>query len=161
MKKIITYPNPVLRKKTEKVKNVEEVSDLIKEMKKTLHEVDGVGLAAPQVGVSKQLFIIKDGHHFFGFMNPKIIEKSNNEISIKEGCLSFPGFWTEVKRPDKVKIQVLTEDDEEVILEAEGMGAVVFQHEIDHLFGRLFVDDLSSWDRLKLKFTNFRKKKSK
>ena len=148
-KEIITYPNKILEKKTSKVGGVEEVKDLIEEMKEILHEEDGVGLAAPQIGVSKQVFVVKDGHDYYGFMNPEIVERSEETITTKEGCLSFPGLWIDVERPRKVKVEVLTEDGDRMLLEAEGTGAVVFQHEIDHLFGNLFIDKLSGYKKIK------------
>ena len=146
---IKTYPNEILGKKAEKVKSAEEVKDLISEMKEILEEADGVGLAAPQIGVSKQVFVVKDGHHYYGFMNPEIVERSDETITTKEGCLSFPGLWIDIERPKLVKIEALTEDDERMLLEAEGIGAVVFQHEIDHLFGKVFIDYLSGFDKMK------------
>jgi len=150
---IKTYPDNVLRKKADEVDGVEEVEDLIKEMKETLREVEGVGLAAPQVGVSKQVFVVKDGHDYFAFMNPEIVERGEETITTKEGCLSFPDFWTDVERSKRVKIEALTENGERMLLEAEGIGAVVFQHEIDHLFGKLFIDELGFLKRAKMKLS--------
>ncbi len=152
-KEIKIFPDAVLRKKSEKVKDVSEVTELIADMKETLEKVDGIGLAAPQIGVSKQVFVVKDGAHYYGFMNPEVIEKSEETIVTKEGCLSFPDLWIDIERPKKIKLEVLTEDDERVILEAEGLGAVVFQHEMDHLFGTLFIDHLSFLNRIKVRFT--------
>ena len=149
MRKIITYPNEVLEKKASKVGGVDEVKALIEEMKEILEEADGVGLAAPQIGVSKQVFVVKDGHHYYAFMNPEIVERSEETITTKEGCLSFPGLWIDVERSRKIKVEALTEDGDRMLLEAEGTGAVVFQHEIDHLFGNLFIDKLSGFEKLK------------
>ena len=148
-KKIITYPNKILEKEASKVGGVDEVRDLIAEMKEILEEADGVGLAAPQIGVSKQVFVVKDGHHYYAFMNPEIVERSEETITTNEGCLSFPGLWINVERPRKVKVEALTEDGDRMLLEAEGTGAVVFQHEIDHLFGNLFIDKLSGYQKIK------------
>ena len=149
MGEIVTYPNEILEKETSKVGGVDEVEELIEKMKKILHEVDGVGLAAPQVGVSKQVFVVKDGHDYYAFMNPEIVERSDETITTKEGCLSFPDLWIDVERPRKVKVEALTEDGDRMLLEAEGTGAVVFQHEIDHLFGNLFIDKLSGFQKMK------------
>ncbi len=157
-KKIVTYPNDLLRKKTEEVEDIKEVEDLILEMKNILKEADGIGLAAPQVGVSKQLFIVKDGHDYCAFMNPEIVEKSEDTISTKEGCLSFPGLWIDVERAEKIKIEAVTEDGERMLLEAEGLGSIVFQHEIDHLFGKLLVDRLNFFDKLKIRLKYLFKK---
>lgn len=149
MKKIVTYPNEILEKEASKVGGVDEVRDLIGEMKEVLEEADGVGLAAPQIGVSKQVFVVKDGHDYYAFMNPEIVERSEETITTKEGCLSFPELWIDVERPRKVKVEALTEDGDRMLLEAEGTGAVVFQHEIDHLFGNLFIDKLSGFEKLR------------
>ncbi|MGM0439400.1 MAG: peptide deformylase [Patescibacteria group bacterium] len=148
-REIVTYPDDVLTKKAEKVESIEEVEDLIKEMKEILEEADGVGLAAPQIGVSKQVFVVKDGHDYYGFVNPEIVEKSDETITTKEGCLSLPGLWIDVERPSYVKVEALTEEGERMLFEAEGAGAVVFQHEIDHLFGTLFIDRLSTFQKMK------------
>ncbi len=148
-KKILTYPDERLKKRASEVRGVDEVGELIEQMKKTLKEVDGVGLAAPQVGISKQVFVVKDGHGYYGFMNPKIIEKSKETITTKEGCLSFPEMWIDVERPKKIKVEALMETGERMVLEAEGTGAVVFQHEIDHLYGNLLIDKLSGFERIK------------
>ena len=149
MKKIVTYPDEILEKKASKVGGVDEVRDLIEEMKEVLRQADGVGLAAPQIGVSKQVFVVKDGHHYYAFMNPEIVERSEDTITTKEGCLSFPGLWIDVERPRKIKLEALTEDGDRMLIEAEGTGAVVFQHEIDHLFGNLFIDKLSGLEKIK------------
>jgi len=155
MRKIIEYPDPRLRKKAKKVESVDEVKDLISEMKQILIEADGVGLAATQIGVSKQVFVIKDGEDYYAFMNPEITEKSKETITTKEGCLSFPGLWIDVERPKKIKVEALMEEGERMVLEAEGIGAVVFQHEIDHLSGKLFIDKAGSLEKIKARFGKF------
>ncbi len=155
MRKIIEYPDPRLRKKAKKVESVDEVKDLISEMKQILIEADGVGLAATQIGVAKQLFVVKDGEDYYAFMNPEITEKSKETITTKEGCLSFPGLWIDVERPKKIKVEALMEEGERMVLEAEGIGAVVFQHEIDHLFGKLFIDKAGSLEKIKARFGKF------
>lgn len=154
-KKIVTYPSPILRKQAEEVKDIKGAKDVINEMKDVLTEADGIGLAAPQIGVSKQIFVVKDRDGFYGFMNPKIIEKSKESITTKEGCLSFPGLWIDVERSKKVKIELTTEDEEKIVIEAEGLGATVFQHEIDHLFGIVFIDHLTFWKKFKTEMYYF------
>lgn len=154
-KEIVTYPSKTLRKETKEVSGVEEVEELLSEMKEILKEEDGIGLAAPQVGVNKQVFVIKDGAHYHGFMNPEIVEKSSEEVQTTEGCLSFPGLWLDIDRSQRVEVEALAEDGERVRLEAEKAGAVVFQHEIDHLSGTLFIDQLSFLERITAKLKYF------
>jgi peptide deformylase len=156
-RKIITYPNSVLTKEAEKVKNAKEEAELIKEMKEILKEEDGAGLAAPQIGISKQIFVVRDHDHYYAFMNPKITEKSEEKITANEGCLSFPGLWIDVERSKKIKVEALNENDERIVLEAEGVGAVVFQHEIDHLMGVVFIDHLSFFKKIAARIRYFLK----
>lgn len=138
--KITKYCSPVLRKKAEKVSLTDEVKQLIKRMKKAVKEHDGIGLAAPQIGESKRVIVIETGDSFTALLNPEILEKSEETIITKEGCLSVDGIWLDVERAKKVKAKALTEEGEEVEIEAEDLLAVVLQHEIDHLNGILFID---------------------
>lgn len=157
-RKIITYPNPILTKEAKEVKSAKEEADLIAEMKEILKEEDGAGLAAPQIGVSKKIFIVRDHDNYYAFMNPKITERSEEKITTNEGCLSFPGLWIDVERAKKIKVEALNENDERIVLEAEGMGAIVFQHEIDHLFGTVFIDRLPFFKRILARIRYFIKR---
>lgn len=112
---------------------------LLDDMIETMRHHHGVGLAAPQVGISKQVVVIEWGEQLFQLINPEIIE-SEGEIVTEEGCLSFPGIWGEVKRFQKVTVKALNRDGEEILIPAEDRLAVIFQHEIDHLKGEVFVD---------------------
>jgi len=112
---------------------------LLDDMIETMRHHHGVGLAAPQVGISKQVVVIEWGEQLFQLINPEILE-SEGEIVTEEGCLSFPGIWGEVKRSQKVTVKALNRDGEEILIPAEDRLAVIFQHEIDHLNGQVFVD---------------------
>ncbi len=152
MKEIVPYHNPVLRKKAEKVKDYREVSTLIMEMKEVLGKEDGVGLAAPQVGESLMVIVVKANNGIYGLINPEIIEKSEEEVIIKEGCLSLKGLLFDVRRAKKVKVTFLNESGQESQIEAEGMMAIVLQHEIDHLNGRLIIDEVGPFKKFGILF---------
>lgn len=112
---------------------------LINDMLETMYEANGVGLAAPQVGILKRLVVIDVGEGPIVLINPEIIEASGEQTG-DEGCLSVPGKAGEVTRPNYVKVKALNEDMEEVILEGEELLARAFCHEIDHLDGHLYVE---------------------
>lgn len=112
---------------------------LINDMLETMYEANGVGLAAPQVGILKRLVVIDVGEGPIVLINPEIIETSGEQTG-DEGCLSVPGKAGEVTRPNYVKVKALNEDMEEVILEGEELLARAFCHEIDHLDGHLYVE---------------------
>ena len=122
----------------------------------TLKHYKGLGLAANQVGVDKRFFAI-DMSHFdvvkspLVIINPKIIEASNTMVSGEEGCLSFPGLYQEIERADRVVVTGLDIDGNEVTFEGKGMVARVFQHEIDHLDGTLYIDRMSPFRRSLIK----------
>lgn len=157
-RKIVKYPKPVLKEEAAEVSSISDVSGLIEDMKETLKEADGVGLAGPQVGVSKKVFVIKNGKDYLGFINPKITYYSDEKMTTKEGCLSFPGFWIDIERSKKVKVELTNENGQRMKFEAEGPGAIVFQHEIDHLYGITFIDRLSSVKKIIAKLKYFFKK---
>lgn len=131
---------PELREKSKAVKQITpNVIKLIKNMVETMHDANGVGLAAPQVGILKRVIVIDIGEGIIALINPEIIEASGEQTD-SEGCLSFPGLVGEVTRAAKVKVKGIAPDGKEVILEGEGLLARAFQHEIDHLDGILFID---------------------
>jgi peptide deformylase len=140
---ILTYPNDILKRKSEKVRDVEspEVRDLIFDMLETM-ELSGnaLGLAAPQVGQSLRICIIKLDGKTHILINPKITSKSWRKEICEEGCLSFPGKFIPVKRSKKVTVKAVGKNGEEIILKAEGLLSRALQHEIDHLDGILFVE---------------------
>jgi peptide deformylase len=145
------YPAPVLMKKAEKVEEVSiEVQELIENMIETLALSRGIGLAAPQVGESKRIIIIKSGEEFKAYINPRIIKKSKEIESMEEGCLSFPELFIDVKRSKKIEVMALNKNGEEFKISADGLMARVFQHEVDHLDGVLFINKIGFWQKLKL-----------
>ena len=135
--------DPILRKVS---KEVPEVTDRIKvlldDMGETMYSADGVGLAAPQVGILKRIIVVDPRDEETGLVkliNPEIIESDGEQVGI-EGCLSIPNFNATVKRPEHVKVKYLDENGEEKIWDAHGFPAVILSHEIDHLNGVLFRD---------------------
>lgn len=142
LRNIRTYGDDVLRKKCRKV---EEVNDrlrvLIKDMIETMYAADGVGLAAPQVGILKRLVVIDIGEGPVVLINPEILSTEGCYVDV-EGCLSVPGEQGEVERPEKLTVRALNENGEEVTYEAEDLFARAVCHELDHLNGVLFVDKI-------------------
>ena len=134
------FGDDVLRKKCREVDEIDErLLTLIEDMKETMYEADGVGLAAPQVGILKRLFVIDIGEGPLVFINAEIIETSGSQTD-EEGCLSLPGETKEVMRPNYVKARALNEKGEEFEIEAEELLARAILHEYDHLNGTLFID---------------------
>ena len=153
--KIYEYPHPVLREKAKEVPLVDEkIKKLLSDMLETMYDANGVGLAAPQVGVSLRMVVIdveKDEETGKGnpiyMVNPKITWKSE-EINIHcEGCLSVPKQSAEVERPASVKVEYLNENGEKQEFVAEGLLATAVQHELDHLDGVLYIDHISRLKR--------------
>jgi peptide deformylase len=140
---IITSPNPILKKKAQPIKTVDaEILKLIQDMMATCRKSNGIGLAAPQVGKSIRLCVI-DLEHLglkpFPLINPKLSKKSWKKIDMEEGCLSVPGIFGMVKRPEKIKVTAENYEGKKYSFEADGILARVIQHEVDHLDGILFV----------------------
>jgi len=155
--KILTYPDPRLRKKSAPVEKIDEqVERLLDDMAETMYGAPGIGLAAPQVGVNLRLCIVdvsprdENSAGLIELINPVIISAEGEQIG-EEGCLSIPGFSSEVKRKEKVRVQALNRRGEFFEIEGTGLLARAFQHEIDHLDGILFIDRLSKLRRELLK----------
>lgn len=130
----------ILRKKCKIVDKVDDkIRTLIDDMKETMYKENGVGLAAPQIGILKRIIVIDVGEGPFALINPQIIESSGSQVD-HEGCLSVPGVQGLVERPNYVKVKGLNENAEEVIMEGTELLARAFCHEIDHLSGILFID---------------------
>ncbi|MDD5793269.1 peptide deformylase [Clostridium sp. HCP1S3_B4] len=132
----------ILRKKCRKVEKIDKsIITLIQDMAETMYKADGVGIAAPQVGILKRIFVIDiyDDTGLKVFINPEILEAKGSQIG-EEGCLSLPGKSEEVERPNYVKVKALNEKGEEFILEAEELLARAVCHENDHLDGILYID---------------------
>ena len=162
LRQILTEPNEILRKKSLPVENVDkDLQILMDDMLETMYAAPGIGLAAIQVGVPKRVIVLdidqKEGQKKpLFFVNPEIIQKSKNLSTYEEGCLSVPGQFAEIDRPDKCLVKYLDYYGEKKEINAEGMLATCIQHEMDHLEGILFIDYLS-----KLKKTMIIKKLSK
>jgi peptide deformylase len=164
VKPIVLYGDQVLRETAEPVEKIDQsVKDLVAQLIATLKNAHGLGLAAPQIGASRRIFIIDLSALDLSesvrvFINPEIIE-SSGEVVMEEGCLSFPGIYQKISRPEKIKVKALDLDGKEFTLEAEGMLARAIQHEYDHLEGKLFIDYLSSLSLtlLKGKLTRLKK----
>lgn len=140
IRNIRIFGDDVLRKKAKTVKEITpRVDELIDDMIDTMYEGDGVGLAAPQVGVLKRIAVIDIGEGPMVFINPEILE-SEGEQTDKEGCLSNPGKIGDVTRPNRVKVKSSDREMNEFELEAEGLLARALCHELDHLDGVLFID---------------------
>ncbi len=159
--KIYVAPHPVLKKKAEPVAKVTDKDrKLMDDMLETMYATDGIGLAAPQVGVSKRILVLDVEQKRdddippqerrvkpLCFVNPEIIWESEDRRVYNEGCLSVPGQYAEVARPDKVRVKYLDYDGKEREIEADKLLATCLQHEMDHLDGILFVDHLSTLKR--------------
>ncbi|MEW5900635.1 MAG: peptide deformylase [Acidobacteriota bacterium] len=154
--KILTYGSPVLKKKAEPVQRIDqEITDIARSMVLTMHAAPGIGLAGPQVNVSKRLITIdlsigEKPEELIILVNPELVE-SEGEIVSEEGCLSIPEIHEKVKRPARVLVKGLNLQGEERTFEAEGLLARVFCHEIDHINGRLFIENISALKRALIK----------
>lgn len=148
---IRTLGDPVLRKKAEPVDAVDdEVRNLMDDMLETMYEADGVGLAAPQIGVGKRVIVIdvrEPDVPPFGLVNPVIVEKSEAVDRGEEGCLSIPGLREIVERSERVVVEGLDREGNAVRIDADGLLARALQHEVDHLDGILFIDRVSPLKR--------------
>jgi peptide deformylase len=139
---IVKHPDEVLREKAKPVRAVtDNIRKLLNDMAETMYDARGVGLAAPQIGISKRLIVVDvgDEHGLIRMVNPEILESSGEQFG-PEGCLSIPGLQGDVRRKQKVKVKGLDPDGNEIVIDAEGYLARAFQHEIDHLNGVLFID---------------------
>jgi peptide deformylase len=163
--KICKYGDEILKVKARAVTDInQQIADLAQAMVQTMHQAPGIGLAAPQVGVSVQLITVdltvgEIPEELLVLINPKIIEAEGYEIS-EEGCLSVPGYSLPVKRNAKIFLQATLLDGSESRLEYDGLKARVLQHEIDHLNGILIVDRISSLKRTLIKKEISHKRKS-
>lgn len=150
---IIVAPDPRLKQSAKAVDRVDaEARQLMDDMLEAMHAANGVGLAAPQVGVLKRIIVVDaaapdEDPQPYRMANPEILWESNDTICREEGCLSLPEQYAEVTRPERVRVRYLDVENEIRELEADGLLARCIQHEIDHLEGTLFVDHLSSLKR--------------
>ena len=148
-KNIIIEPDPILRKKSEKLEKVDdELRGLLDDMLETMYAAPGIGLAAVQVGILKRLIVIdiskdKEKKNPLFLINPEIISSSKITSVHEEGCLSLPGHFAEIERPAECQIKFIDYNGKEKKLKADGLLATCIQHEVDHLNGVLFIDYLS------------------
>lgn len=153
---ILVYPDARLRKLAKPVQNVDESTrQLIDDMTETMYHAEGIGLAATQVNVHRQVIVIdvsESRNEPIVLINPKIIEQDGEQV-YDEGCLSIPEYYAPVKRAESITVTALDREGEVFQIDAEGLLAVCIQHEIDHLLGKVFVDYLSrlKQDRVKKK----------
>lgn len=161
---VVLYNDPVLREKAAKIKeNSKKLQQLIDDMYDTMYEASGVGLAAPQIGESIRLFVVdadiivededdddlgvKTKYGPMEFINPVIISKGSELLDIEEGCLSLPDLREKVTRPDEITVKFLDRTFQEHEMTFKGWMSRVFQHELDHLDGVLFIDYLGSFKK--------------
>lgn len=141
---IVKEGDPVLRTLAQDIDladlKTEEFATLIEDMIETMYDAKGVGLAAPQIGLSKRIFVAESADGVIALINAHITKRSKKETKDEEGCLSIPGKFDKVKRAKKVTIDAVTTDGKPITFEAEGFFARIMQHEIDHLDGILYVD---------------------
>lgn len=160
IRKIVYLPDPVLRTVTQAVDNVDDnIRDLIDDMFETMYHANGVGLAAPQIGLSLRLAVIdasRDNSQPLVLINPEITRRGELE-EMQEGCLSVPGPYETVKRAKSVTLKALDRNGDTYQLDAEGLLAEAIQHEVEHLDGKLFIDLLSPLkrNRAKRKFEKY------
>jgi peptide deformylase len=148
IREVVTYPQMTLRRKSGPVHDVnEEIRELIKDMRETMYASQGIGLAAPQVGINQKVIVVdvtpyEPDQKPFALINPQIV-KGEGEVDSTEGCLSVPGLFETIKRKEHVTVRGIDEEGREVEIQAEGMLAICLQHEIDHLDGKTIVERLS------------------
>jgi peptide deformylase len=152
IREILKYPHPVLKKRSREVDRIDgELTQLIQDMTETMYDAGGVGLAAPQVGVSRRVIVvdvspIDPRHPFFVMINPAVVSEEG-EVEHEEGCLSVPECLEKVKRKEKVRVRGISAEGKEVEISGEGILAFALQHEIDHLNGVLIIDRVSPLKR--------------
>ena len=148
LREVRTDGDSILRKKCRDVAEIDDrILTLLDDMAQTMYEEDGVGLAAPQVGILKRIIVLDDGNGLIECINPEIVHMEGEQLDY-EGCLSVPHFRGKVKRPSFVKVKALNRKGEQVEYEARDFLARIFCHEIDHLDGILFKDKSENLERI-------------
>ena len=148
--KIHTWPSEILRKKCKLVDKVDKrIKDLFEQLYLLMKNHQGVGIAANQAGLDLSLIVVEAEDKIFKLANPRILKKEGR-IELKEGCLSFPGLVLKIRRAEKVWVEALNEDGYPLSIEAKGLLSVIFQHEIDHINGIVFVDRLPLWEKIRV-----------
>lgn len=145
IRNIVKYGDEILEKKCRRVEKIDErIKILLDDMLETLYKADGVGLAAPQVGVLKRIAVIDIGEGPIILINPEIVSEEGSQTG-NEGCLSYPGKYGEVTRPMKVTVKAEDRDGSLRTIEGEGLLARALCHEIDHLDGHMFIEKVIEW----------------
>ena len=145
IRKILTWEDSVLHKKCRTVETIDErILTLLDDMIDTLYDSGGVGLAAPQVGVLRRVVVIDIGDGLLELINPEIVKTSGSQTD-GEGCLSYPGKYGMVTRPNQVTVRAMNREGETFEVSGEGLLARAFCHEVDHLDGKMFMDLVSEW----------------
>jgi peptide deformylase len=148
-REILKHPNPLLKKRSEEVGEIsQELLDLASDMIETMNSNRGVGLAAPQIGVSKRIIVVDDGNGPLIFFNPRISKKSWKKEIMEEGCLSLPGYSLRISRPKEIELEFVDEKGKKTRIKTEGLLARIIQHETDHLDGTLLLDRINFWQKL-------------
>jgi peptide deformylase len=138
--KIVVIGDPVLREKAQPVPEVtRNIQKLLDNLAETMYAARGVGLAAPQIGVSKRVIVVDVGEGLWELVNPEIVSRKGEDVDV-EGCLSIPGVAGKVRRASRVVVRGWDRNGKEIEIKASGLGARALQHEIDHLDGILFID---------------------
>ncbi|MCV6620225.1 MAG: peptide deformylase [Cellvibrionaceae bacterium] len=153
---ILEFPDPRLRTTAEEVDEVnDEIRTLVDDMFETMYDAPGVGLAATQINVHKRVVVIdvsEEQNEPLVFINPSVEVLDQDSLhDYDEGCLSVPGFYETVSRPDRIRVTALDRDGKSFSLEPDGLLAVCIQHELDHLNGKLFVDYISNMKRQRIR----------
>jgi peptide deformylase len=150
IREIVEFPDPRLRTKAQPVAVFDaELRQLAADMLETMYEAPGIGLAATQVDVHRQVLVLdvsEEKNAPMVIINPRIVEREGQQV-YQEGCLSVPGIFADVERADRIRVEAQDLDGKPVVIEADGLLAVCIQHEMDHLAGKLFVDYLSPLKR--------------
>jgi peptide deformylase len=145
------YPDPILRKRCKEVPLVDgEIRRLLDDMAMTMYASNGIGLAAPQIGLDMRLITIDVGKGLLKLANPKIVKREGTSV-LEEGCLSIPNTYVQVKRPAKIIVSALNVNGKAELIEADGLLAHAFGQEIDHLNGKLIIDYLPFYKRFLVK----------
>ena len=153
VRKILTIPDPILRQKSSQVEIVDDaIKKLMDDMAETMYDAPGIGLAGPQIGELKRLIVMDcsrddEKSELWQMINPEVVELSEDNSTLEEGCLSIPGHTADVSRPDWIKLRFTDIKGKEQQIKAEGLLAACIQHEIDHLNGILFIDHISKLKR--------------
>lgn len=145
MFQIIKYPDPILRSENQEVLDPTDnkIKKIVSDMLETMRANEGIGLAAPQIGQNLKICVIEIENEVFVLINPEIKSYYGKEVSAEEGCLSFPGKYLLISRPEKIKVKAFDTTGKKQIIRAKGILARAIQHEVDHLNGVLFVDKIN------------------